>query len=130
MNICRQPYHDERGEVQDCSEDEPCRACLRVELSHVVQVSGVLCEKCGWAMRFPDEPCRCELADALEAAQARIAELTAAGAVTLPGLTDEQAEEIASQHSIETTKYAVFRIWGIAQSRLRSRPSPTEREEP
>jgi len=25
------------------------------------QVSGVLCDKCGWAMRFPQEPCRCEL---------------------------------------------------------------------
>ena len=26
-----------------------------------VQVSGELCEKCGWAMKFPEEPCRCEL---------------------------------------------------------------------
>jgi methionyl-tRNA synthetase len=25
------------------------------------QVSGELCDKCGWAMRFPQEPCRCEL---------------------------------------------------------------------
>ena len=25
------------------------------------QVSGELCEACGWAMKFPGEPCRCEL---------------------------------------------------------------------
>jgi hypothetical protein len=36
-------------------------AATKTELAHVVQVSGVLCEKCGWAMKFPDEPCRCEL---------------------------------------------------------------------
>jgi len=25
------------------------------------QVSGQLCDKCSWAMKFPEEPCRCEL---------------------------------------------------------------------
>lgn len=25
------------------------------------QTKGELCEKCGWAMKFPKEPCRCEL---------------------------------------------------------------------
>jgi hypothetical protein len=25
------------------------------------QTKGELCDKCGWAMKFPDEPCRCEL---------------------------------------------------------------------
>ena len=25
------------------------------------QTKGELCEKCGWAMKFPEEPCRCEL---------------------------------------------------------------------
>jgi len=25
------------------------------------QTTGELCEKCGWSMKFPDEPCRCEL---------------------------------------------------------------------
>ena len=34
---------------------------LRDAHAMVVQVSGELCEKCGWAMKFPEEPCRCEL---------------------------------------------------------------------
>lgn len=25
------------------------------------QTTGELCGKCGWSMKFPDEPCRCEL---------------------------------------------------------------------
>lgn len=25
------------------------------------QTTGELCEKCGWSMKFPGEPCRCEL---------------------------------------------------------------------
>ena len=34
---------------------ECCPLCM------LKQVSGELCDKCGWAMRFPQEPCRCEL---------------------------------------------------------------------
>ena len=34
---------------------------LRDALAMAVQVSGELCEKCGWAMKFPGEKCRCEL---------------------------------------------------------------------
>jgi hypothetical protein len=34
---------------------------LKNDLAMAVQVSGELCEKCGWAMKFPGEPCRCEL---------------------------------------------------------------------
>ena len=34
---------------------------LKNELAMAAQVSGELCEKCGWAMKFPEEPCRCEL---------------------------------------------------------------------
>lgn len=34
---------------------ECCPLCM------LKQVSGVLCDKCGWAMRFPQELCRCEL---------------------------------------------------------------------
>ena len=34
---------------------------LRDAHAMAVQVSGELCEKCGWAMRFPGEKCRCEL---------------------------------------------------------------------
>jgi hypothetical protein len=31
------------------------------ELAAVKQTMGELCESCGWSMRFPDQPCRCEL---------------------------------------------------------------------
>jgi len=34
---------------------DECPLCM------LKQVSGELCDKCGWAMRFPQEPCRCEL---------------------------------------------------------------------
>lgn len=34
---------------------ECCPLCM------LKQVSGVLCDKCGWAMKFPEELCRCEL---------------------------------------------------------------------
>ena len=34
---------------------------LRDAHAMAVQVSGELCEKCGWAMKFPGEKCRCEL---------------------------------------------------------------------
>jgi len=36
-------------------------AALRQKLASVEQVSGELCEKCGWAMKFPTDLCRCEL---------------------------------------------------------------------
>ena len=34
---------------------ECCPLCM------LKQVSGELCDKCGWAMKFPEELCRCEL---------------------------------------------------------------------
>lgn len=34
---------------------------LTNDLAMARQVSGELCEACGWAMKFPGEPCRCEL---------------------------------------------------------------------
>jgi hypothetical protein len=38
---------------------------LENQLAMAIQVSGELCDKCGWAMKFPSEPCRCELLQAL-----------------------------------------------------------------
>lgn len=35
---------------------------LEAELLSVKQVTGELCDICGWAMKFPGEKCRCELA--------------------------------------------------------------------
>ena len=40
------------------------------------------------------------------------------GGADLRGLTDDEAQAIADQFSIETTKYTVFRIWAIAQSKV------------
>jgi hypothetical protein len=34
---------------------------LTSDLAMARQVSGELCEACGWDMKFPGEPCRCEL---------------------------------------------------------------------
>jgi hypothetical protein len=34
---------------------------LERENAGLKQISGELCELCGWAMKFPDQPCRCEL---------------------------------------------------------------------
>jgi hypothetical protein len=40
-----------------------------VELAAAKQIMGELCESCGWAMRFPGQPCRCELERELAAAK-------------------------------------------------------------
>lgn len=45
---------------------------LRDAHAMAVQVSGELCEKCGWAMRFPGEKCRCELLAEVERLQKTI----------------------------------------------------------
>jgi hypothetical protein len=47
------------------------------DLAMARQVSGELCEACGWAMKFPGEPCRCETVkwrDEWEAFKARMTE--------------------------------------------------------
>lgn len=36
---------------------------LEQKLLEETQTKGVECDKCGWAMKFPDEPCRCELVE-------------------------------------------------------------------
>jgi hypothetical protein len=48
-----------------CPIDKPCMKHkyenLHQKLLEETQTKGVECDKCGWAMKFPDEPCRCEL---------------------------------------------------------------------
>lgn len=51
---------------------------LKDQLAMAVQVSGELCEKCGWAMRFPGEKCRCELVAEVERLTTQVAALEAA----------------------------------------------------
>lgn len=43
---------------------------LKNDLAMARQVSGELCEACGWAMKFPGESCRCELLAKVERLQA------------------------------------------------------------
>jgi predicted RNase H-like nuclease (RuvC/YqgF family) len=49
------------------AEETTEREKLERELAAANQIMGELCESCGWAMRFPDQPCRCELEAALAA---------------------------------------------------------------
>jgi Zn ribbon nucleic-acid-binding protein len=48
-----------------CPLNKPCMKHkyekLHQKLLEETQTKGVECDKCGWAMKFPDEPCRCEL---------------------------------------------------------------------
>jgi hypothetical protein len=50
--------------MSDPYEREAAKAAIKVlqrELAAAKQIMGELCESCGWAMRLPDQPCRCEL---------------------------------------------------------------------
>jgi hypothetical protein len=38
---------------------------LKQKLLETEQTKGLLCGKCGWSMKFPEEPCRCELEEKL-----------------------------------------------------------------
>lgn len=59
-----QPWHDTHF-MAHAREDVPALLAeverLRDAHAMAVQVSGELCEKCGWAMKFPGEKCRCDL---------------------------------------------------------------------
>jgi hypothetical protein len=53
-------------EIPNVFEDR-CPACYYLEQYLLAeQVSGELCDKCGWAMKFPEEPCRCELLEEIK----------------------------------------------------------------
>ena len=55
----------EQGEMMERPEgyyvEHSDYAAALAKIAELEQVSGHLCPKCGWAMKFPDEPCRCEL---------------------------------------------------------------------
>ena len=48
---------------------------LKQKLLEAEQTKGVLCDKCGWSMKFPDEDCRCELEEKLLYKQRRFDKL-------------------------------------------------------
>ncbi len=49
----------------DISAANHARAEAEDAVKRLEQVSGELCPKCGWAMKFPGESCRCELVSAI-----------------------------------------------------------------
>ncbi len=57
-----------------CPIDKPCMKHkyenLHQKLLEETQTKGLECDKCGWAMKFPDEPCRCELEDKIKQIEA------------------------------------------------------------
>jgi hypothetical protein len=61
-------YNDDHARKQERRADklEAELEELKQKLLEVEQTTGMLCDKCGWSMKFPDEPCRCELAAELE----------------------------------------------------------------
>jgi hypothetical protein len=82
---------------------------LTNDLAMAQQVSGELCQSCGWAMKFPGEPCRCELL-------AKVERLTAEREI-LHELTDkasaeqaQKAREDAFARGAEAMRRAVLRI--------------------
>jgi hypothetical protein len=64
---------------------------LTNDLAMARQVSGELCEACGWAMKFPGEPCRCKLLDEVERLKAREESLVKQSVAQI-GMIGRQAE--------------------------------------
>lgn len=52
---------EHRADILEAENEE-----LKDKLLMEQQTKGILCDKCGWSMKFPDELCRCELEDELE----------------------------------------------------------------
>lgn len=96
---------------------------LKNELAMVVQVSGELCEKCGWAMKFPKEKCRCDL----------LAEVERLTADPLPAADwVREVERAAFQRGVAAMREAAaqyakdFCYSGHAQS-IRALPDPEDK---
>jgi DNA-binding protein H-NS len=69
------------------------------ELAAVKQTMGELCESCGWAMRLPDEPCRCELERERDEARETLESLTTTALDLLASLgrAREETDEAQAQ---------------------------------
>ena len=94
---------------------------LTNDLAMARQVSGELCEACGWAMKFPDEPCRCELLAKVERLQSD--PLPAAAWV-------REVERAAFKRGAEAMRTALLsRVsWGSdLADRIRAEPVPEDR---
>jgi hypothetical protein len=74
------------GDGCEVCNPEMARDIAYERIEELEQVSGEMCDKCGFAMKFPDEPCRCEL-------ESEVARLTAQ-AVKEGNIIGNQALEI------------------------------------
>jgi hypothetical protein len=84
---------------------------LERELAAANQIMGELCESCGWAMRFPDQPCRCELERDLAEARDQLA-----GAGKLMKACDVLVRELAEAwNQRDTLAEALDRIADLCQ---------------
>jgi hypothetical protein len=93
---------------------------LTSDLAMARQVSGELCEACGWAMKFPGEPCRCELVK--EAERLRADPLPAAAWV-------REVERAAFARGVEAMRTALLQCvsWGSdLADRIRNEPVPED----
>ena len=62
--IQQRMYRDKIKALEDGSEIKRLiqeNKVFKNKILELQQITGELCDKCGWAMKFPDEPCRCEL---------------------------------------------------------------------
>ena len=109
---------------------------LRDAHAMAVQVSGELCEKCGWAMKFPGEKCRCELlaeverltADPLPAA-AWVREVERAaftrGAAAMREAAAAHFEELAWQQRF-AGDFFMSPVHEASAQRIRALPDPED----
>jgi len=85
-----------------CPIDMPCMKHkyenLHQKLLEETQTKGVECDKCGWAMKFPDEPCRCELEEENK---------------KLLDILSDARETLMSQHDSEDVNIMLHRIYEV-----------------
>jgi hypothetical protein len=77
--IQQRMYRDKIKALEDGSEIKRLveeNKVFKHKILELQQISGILCDNCGWAMKFPDEPCRCELEDKLNKLQKRFESLS------------------------------------------------------
>jgi Zn ribbon nucleic-acid-binding protein len=76
-----------------------CPMCeMHQKLLEETQTKGVECDKCGWAMKFPDEPCRCELEEENK---------------KLLDILSDARETLMSQHDSEDINIMLHRIYEV-----------------
>lgn len=64
-------------------EETAQRDALQEKIDAIEQSTGELCTLCGWAMKFPDAPCRCELETERDALRAQLDEMRSASVEVL-----------------------------------------------